>query len=110
MDYLIKNSKHLLHSHQLQNFFLLFPAVFVVAGINLSWGTCQFIYNILHLRRNLSMSVFAAVTNVFLAMVHIMLWFMVCTLSVGYMDDNESDVAKDDESLEKDRSLLEKSH
>ncbi|KAK7476248.1 hypothetical protein BaRGS_00032524 [Batillaria attramentaria] len=62
---------------------------FFVAGVNLTWGTYHFIYNVLHLRRRMAMSIPGAFLQVSMASLHLVLWFMICILYIGYPDDPE---------------------
>lgn len=62
---------------------------FFVAGINLTWGTYHFVYNILCLRRRIGMSLLGALLQVSMATLHLMLWFMICLLYIGYSEGAE---------------------
>lgn len=60
---------------------------FFVAGMNLTWGTTHFIYNLLYLRRQVGMSVLGALLQVSMATFHLVLWFMLCVLYISYSDE-----------------------
>ncbi|KAL8563038.1 hypothetical protein ACOMHN_067436 [Nucella lapillus] len=61
---------------------------FFVAGLNLTWGTYQYIYNLLRLRRRTGVSAVGALLYSSMALLHIGLWLIVCTLFLGYTDDD----------------------
>ena len=69
----------------------LCAAAFFVAGVNLSWGTYQYVYNLLHLRPRTGMSAVGAFLYVSMASLHLALWFIVCSLYLGYSDDEEEE-------------------
>lgn len=59
----------------------------MVAGLNLLWGTYSYIYNIIRLRGRVGMSRFGGLLSISLALLHLVLWLMVCSLYLGYSDD-----------------------
>jgi hypothetical protein len=63
-----------------------------VAGLNLAWGTYQFVYNIVRLRQRLEMSRVGALLNVSVALLHLCLWFIVCSLYMGISDEPDLNV------------------
>ncbi|XP_076442886.1 transmembrane protein 160-like isoform X2 [Babylonia areolata] len=60
---------------------------FFVSGLNLTWGTYHYIYNLLRLRRKMGMSAVGALMYFSMAVLHLGLWFVVCTLFLGYTDE-----------------------
>lgn len=67
---------------------------FFVAGMNLTWGTTHFIYNLLYLRRQVDMSVLGALLQVSMATFHLVLWFMLCALYISYSDESDVEAMK----------------
>ncbi|KAK7104286.1 uncharacterized protein [Littorina saxatilis] len=74
---------------------------FFLAGMNLSWGTIQFIYNTFHLRQAMGMSMFGGLLHISFAVIHFILWFMVCMLYIGYSDESDMRAVEEEDRKKK---------
>ncbi|XP_041353807.1 transmembrane protein 160-like [Gigantopelta aegis] len=65
---------------------------FLLAGMNLLWGTCSFASNIVLLRRHVEMSVPVAVMHVVGVFLHFLLWVCIVLMYIGVSEeDNRAD-------------------
>ena len=74
-----------------------FSVFLMMGGINLMWGSSSFMYNLLVLRRKMSMSRGTMTFTFFMAGGHLLLWVMAIAIYLGYVE----------EELEEEAELLE---
>ncbi|XP_046352205.2 transmembrane protein 160-like isoform X2 [Haliotis rufescens] len=61
--------------------------VFLLAGINLTWGTINFIIYILQLRQRMGMSLVASLINITGATFHLLVWLALVTMYLGLTEE-----------------------
>ncbi|XP_071079938.1 transmembrane protein 160-like [Haliotis cracherodii] len=61
--------------------------VFLLAGINMTWGTINFIIYILQLRQRMGMSLVASLINITGATFHLLVWLALVTMYLGLTEE-----------------------
>ncbi|XP_067680829.1 transmembrane protein 160-like [Haliotis asinina] len=61
--------------------------VFLLAGINMTWGTINFIIYILKLRQRMGMSLLASLINITGAIFHLLVWLALVTMYLGLAEE-----------------------
>ncbi|XP_046579816.1 uncharacterized protein LOC124287356 [Haliotis rubra] len=61
--------------------------VFLLAGINMTWGTINFIIYILKLRQRMGMSLLASLINITGATFHLLVWLALVTMYLGLAEE-----------------------
>ncbi|XP_076464261.1 uncharacterized protein LOC143296295 [Babylonia areolata] len=79
----------------------------VVAALNLSWGTYHYIYNTVRLRRQTGMSSVGVGAHSSLALLHLMLWFMVCAAFLGNTEEEPDGGQGGEMDMETERQSVE---
>lgn len=83
--------------------------VFFIAGLNIAWGTYIYIYNVLHLRQRVAMTILGAFLQVAMAAIHLLLWWLICLLYTDLPEDPYGGKASDkmtDVELFRDKEWL----
>lgn len=60
-----------------------------MAGLNLMTGTFSYMYHIVTLRKTIHMSAITTMLQIFLAAVHMVLWFGAIAIYLGYVEELE---------------------